>query len=94
MLELRDWPNPDIRPRDLIVEVRAAGVNRADLSYRKGFFGRANFGDSDLMGLEIAGNVIECGNEVLGFAQGDRVKLPSHRVRACCGPLGLLDARS
>ena len=73
MLELRDWPNPDIRPRDLIVEVRAAGVNRADLSYRKGFFGRANFGDSDLMGLEIAWNVIECGNEVLGFAQGDRV---------------------
>jgi NADPH:quinone reductase len=73
VLELREWPNPDIRPHDLIVEVRAAGVNRADLSYRKGAYGRANFGDSDLMGLEIAGDVIELGNEVRGFSEGDRV---------------------
>jgi len=72
-LELREWPNPDIRPHDLIVEVRAAGVNRADISYRKGAFGRANFGDSDLMGLEIAGDVLELGTEVCGFAPGDRV---------------------
>jgi NADPH2:quinone reductase len=73
VLELREWPNPDIRPHDLIVEVRAAGVNRADLSYRKGAYGRANFGDSDLMGLEIAGDVIELGSEVRGFSEGDRV---------------------
>jgi putative PIG3 family NAD(P)H quinone oxidoreductase len=72
-LGLREWPNPDIRPHDLIVEVRAAGVNRADLSYRKGAYGRANFGDSDLMGLEIAGDVVELGNQVRGFAEGDRV---------------------
>jgi NADPH2:quinone reductase len=49
-LDLREWPNPNIRPHDLIVEVRAAGVNRADLSYRRGAYGRADFGDSDLMG--------------------------------------------
>jgi NADPH:quinone reductase len=36
-------------------------------------YGRANFGDSDLMGLEIAGDVLEVGNEVQGFAMGDRV---------------------
>jgi NADPH:quinone reductase len=73
VLELREWPNPDIRPHDLIVEVRAVGVNRADLSYRKGAYGRANFGDSDLMGLEIAGDVMELGSEVRGFSEGDRV---------------------
>jgi len=72
-LELREWPKPDIRPHDLIVAVRAAGVNRADLSHRKGAYGRANFGDSDLMGLEIAGDVVEVGNEVHGFTEGDRV---------------------
>lgn len=72
-LELREWPKPDIRPHDLIVAVRAAGVNRADLSHRKGAYGRANFGDSELMGLEIAGDVIESGNEVMGFTLGDRV---------------------
>lgn len=73
LLELREWPKPDIRPHDLIVAVRAAGVNRADLSHRKGAYGRANFGDSDLMGLEIAGDVVEVGNEVHGFTEGDRV---------------------
>jgi NADPH:quinone reductase-like Zn-dependent oxidoreductase len=73
VLELRESPKPDIRPHDLMLAVRAAGVNRADLSYRKGAYGRANFGDSDLMGLEIAGDVIEVGNEVKGFALGDRV---------------------
>jgi len=73
MMELRECSNPDIRPHDLIVEVRAAGVNRADISYRKGAFGRANFGDSDLMGLEIAGDVLEFGNEARGFVRGDRV---------------------
>jgi len=73
LLELREWPKPDIRPHDLIVAVRVAGVNRADLSYRKGAYGRANFGDSELMGLEIAGDVIEVGSEVQGFAVGDRV---------------------
>jgi hypothetical protein len=41
--------------------------------YRKGAYGRANLGDSDLMGLEIAGDVTELGNEVRGFAMGDRV---------------------
>jgi NADPH2:quinone reductase len=73
VLELREWPSPDIRPHDLIGEVRAAGMNRADLSYRKGAYGRASFGDSDLMGLEIAGDVIELGKEVRGFSKGDRV---------------------
>jgi NADPH:quinone reductase len=73
VLELREWPSPDLRPHDLIVEVRAAGMNRADLSYRKGAYGRASFGDSDLMGLEIAGDVIELGKEVRGFSKGDRV---------------------
>jgi len=48
-------------------------VNRADLSYRNGAYGRANFGDSDLMGLEIAGDVIELGHEVRSFSKGDRV---------------------
>src|SRR5229473_47856 len=63
----------DASPVSNDVEVRAAGMNRADLSYRKGAYGRASFGDSDLMGLEIAGDVIELGKEVRGFSKGDRV---------------------
>jgi len=73
VLVARDIARPEVRPHDLLVHNAAIGVNRADLSHRKGAYGRAYFGDSDLMGLEIAGTVAEVGPEVQGFAVGDRV---------------------
>ena len=73
VLVARDIPRPEVRPHDLLVRNAAIGVNRADLSHRKGAYGRAYFGDSDLMGLEVAGTVAEVGPEVQGFAVGDRV---------------------
>lgn len=73
VLKLSDVPDPLVRPADLLVRVYAAGVNRADLTHRTGGYGRPDFGDSPIIGLEIAGEVIEKGNTVVGFAVGDRV---------------------
>ncbi|PYE18391.1 putative PIG3 family NAD(P)H quinone oxidoreductase [Paraburkholderia silvatlantica] len=73
VLHLGDAPDPDIRPCDLLVRVHAAGVNRADINQRRGAYGRPDFGDSTLMGLEIAGEVIGIGPEVEGYRVGDRV---------------------
>ncbi|NUT80087.1 NAD(P)H-quinone oxidoreductase [Pseudomonas sp. NA13] len=73
VLQLTDAANPEVRPTDLLVRVYAAGVNRADLTHRTGGYGHPNFGDSPIMGLEIAGEVIETGSEVIGFKVGDRV---------------------
>ncbi|WP_454688778.1 NAD(P)H-quinone oxidoreductase [Achromobacter aloeverae] len=73
VLQLQDAAEPDVRPHDLLVRNRAAGVNRADLNQRRGAYGRADFGDSTLMGLEIAGEVIAVGSEVQGYRPGDRV---------------------
>lgn len=73
VLELNEVPAPEVRPTDLLVRVHAAGVNRADLTHRRGGYGRPNFGDSTIMGLEIAGEVIETGADVTGFKPGDRV---------------------
>jgi putative PIG3 family NAD(P)H quinone oxidoreductase len=74
VLHLADAPLPAVRPDDLLVKVCAAGVNRADLSQRKGVYGTAtDFGDSALIGLEIAGEVVELGANVTGFKVGDRV---------------------
>lgn len=73
VLKLEDSPDPIVRPHDLLVRNRAAGVNRADLNQRRGAYGRADFGDSTLMGLEIAGEVIAMGTQVTGFTIGDRV---------------------
>jgi NADPH2:quinone reductase len=73
LLTLSEVADPQPRPADLLVRVHAAGVNRADLLQRRGHYGRQDFGDSTLMGLEIAGEVVAMGAEVRGHAIGDRV---------------------
>jgi len=64
---------PQLRPSDLLVRVHAAGINRADVIQRKGGYKGEVFGDSPVMGLEIAGEVIAVGAEASGFSIGDRV---------------------
>jgi putative PIG3 family NAD(P)H quinone oxidoreductase len=73
VLRISEVPEPLLRPDDLLVRTRAAGVNRADLTHRRGGYGRPDFGDSTIMGLEIAGDVIAVGENVHGYAAGDRV---------------------
>jgi NADPH2:quinone reductase len=73
VLQISEAPEPLLRPTDLLVRVRAAGVNRADLIHRSGGYGRPDFGDSTIMGLEIAGEVIAMGMETTGFEVGQRV---------------------
>ncbi|CAI8786786.1 MULTISPECIES: NAD(P)H-quinone oxidoreductase [Pseudomonas] len=73
VLELVEVASPEVRPDDLLVRVYAAGVNRADLTHRTGGYGRPNFGDSMIIGLEIAGEVIGKGSAVTGFEAGDRI---------------------
>ncbi|HVI54806.1 MAG TPA: NAD(P)H-quinone oxidoreductase [Luteibacter sp.] len=73
VLHLHDVPEPELRDTDLLVRNHAAGVNRADIIQRTGGYGKDSFGDSAIMGLEIAGEVIAMGKDVRGFAKGDRV---------------------
>jgi len=73
VLQIAEVSAPEVRPNDLLVRVYAAGVNRADLTHRNGGYGRPDFGDSTIMGLEIAGEVIEVGHEVKNYRVGDRV---------------------
>ncbi|HZG20709.1 MAG TPA: NAD(P)H-quinone oxidoreductase [Herbaspirillum sp.] len=73
VLKIGDAPDPVLRPTDLLVRTHAAGVNRADLTHRRGGYGWPDFGDSTIMGLEIAGEVVAVGSEVTGYQMGDRV---------------------
>lgn len=73
VLQLRDVAVPELRDSDLLVLNHAAGVNRADIIQRTGGYGKDSFGDSAVMGLEIAGEVIAMGAAVEGFTLGDRV---------------------
>lgn len=65
-------PDPGVGPDEVLVEVRAAGVNRADLLQARGGYAPPA-GTSDILGLEIAGEVGEVGANVTGWQRGDRV---------------------
>lgn len=74
VLEARDVPEPLAGPDDLLVQVRAAGVNRADLLQRAGHYPAPGPKPPfDIPGLEFAGEVVGVGERVAGFASGDRV---------------------
>jgi putative PIG3 family NAD(P)H quinone oxidoreductase len=73
VLEVRDVDPPRVGPDDVLVRVRAAGLNRADVLQRIGGYGAPAGSPRDIPGLEYAGEVIETGARVSGLAVGDRV---------------------
>ncbi|WP_306118808.1 MULTISPECIES: NAD(P)H-quinone oxidoreductase [unclassified Roseitalea] len=72
VLEPARRPVPDPGPGEVLVEVRAAGVNRPDVLQRQGAYPPPE-GASDLPGLEIAGTVAALGEGATRWAVGDRV---------------------
>ncbi|HEV2629632.1 MAG TPA: zinc-binding dehydrogenase [Pseudolabrys sp.] len=71
-LEIRDIPQPKPKPFELLVKVKAAGLNRADLAAARGKGGHGAAGAT--VGLDWAGEVVEAGAETKGgFKPGDRV---------------------
>jgi tumor protein p53-inducible protein 3 len=71
VLKLGDYDDPVPGPNDLLISVRCAGINRADLMQRQGFY-PPPAGASPILGLECAGVVTALGNEVRGWRVGDR----------------------
>lgn len=65
---MRPVPRPG--PGEILVKVRAAGVNRPDVMQRKGQYPPPP-GASDIPGLEIAGTVAALGDGVAALAPGD-----------------------
>ena len=61
---------PFAAPGEVLIAVHAAGVNRADLLQRQGFYPPPP-GASDIIGLEVAGAIVELGEGVHGWAIGD-----------------------
>ena len=71
MLVEAEVDEPVVAPGDVLIEVAAAGVNRADVAQREGHY-PAPPGSPDWPGLEVSGTVLEA-PELSGFAVGDAV---------------------
>ena len=72
-LELVERPTPAPGPHDVVVAVRAAGVNAADLLQRQGFYPAPPGWPADVPGMEVAGVVSEVGEQVREPLLGRRV---------------------
>ena len=102
VLELREVPEPQPPFGHVRVAVAFAGVNRADLLQRAGFYPAPPGAPQDIPGLEYSGTIDAVGEGATRFAVGDRVfglvaggacaeKLVAHEREVTPTPVGLDD---
>lgn len=73
-LSVADHPDPAPEHGEILVSVRAAGINGADILQRKGGYPAPPGAPKDIPGLELAGEVVALGpGSAQRFAEGDRV---------------------
>ncbi len=72
MLTIGERDLPTAKDNEVLIKITAAGVNGPDIVQRKGFYPPPK-GASDLLGLEVSGEVTQLGREVRGWNIGDRV---------------------
>lgn len=72
VMALQSGKIPTPGPRDVLIQVAAAGVNRADVVQRQGHYPPPP-GASPILGLEVAGTIVACGDAVTQWHPGDRV---------------------
>lgn len=77
VLALASLPVPEPQDGEVLVRVQAAGVNRPDVLQRQGKYILPP-GASPLPGLEIAGEVLRCGNNATRWKVGDSVMALTH----------------
>lgn len=70
---VQEHPDPTPGAGEVLVAVKAAGLNGADLLQRKGFYPAPAGSPTDIPGLELAGEVVAAGEGAARFSVGDRV---------------------
>jgi NADPH2:quinone reductase len=73
VIEWKDTQDPAPSRGEVLVRVRAAGLNRADLLQRRGVYPPPPGTRDDIPGLELAGEVAKLGEGVAAWKPGDRV---------------------
>lgn len=72
VLSVQETATPKVSAQDVLIKVHAAGVNRPDCAQRQGTYPPPP-GASAILGLEVAGEIVECGDAVTRWKKGDKV---------------------
>src|SRR5687767_5683903 len=72
-LSIEEHPDPEPGEGEVLVRVRAAGLNGADMLQRRGAYPAPPGSPPDIPGLELAGEVAALGPGTTRFSEGDRV---------------------
>jgi len=104
VLEWLEVPDPELRPGEVLVDVAAAGINRADLLQRQGFYPPPP-GAPPYPGMECSGRILAVAPEVTGWQPGDtvcalmagggyaeRAAVPAGQLLPIPGGIGVVDA--
>ena len=73
VLQLGETERPALGAHDILIKVKAAGVNRPDVIQRKGYYPAPKGEPQDILGLEVAGIVEAIGSDVTKWQVGDEV---------------------
>lgn len=72
-VSVQEHPDPQPGHGEILVRVRAAGLNGADMMQRRGLYPAPPGSPPDIPGLELAGEVVALGPGTTRFGDGDRV---------------------
>ncbi|HWC87964.1 MAG TPA: zinc-binding dehydrogenase [Solirubrobacteraceae bacterium] len=72
-LHVLEHPDPEPGTSEVVVRVRAAGLNGADIHQLAGRYPAPSGDPQDIPGMELAGEVVALGPKALRFSEGDRV---------------------
>lgn len=70
---VEEHPDPTPGHGEVLIEVRAAALNGADMMQKRGLYPAPPGWPQDVPGLDVAGVVSECGSDTTRFRPGDRV---------------------
>ncbi|MEO6818523.1 MAG: NAD(P)H-quinone oxidoreductase [Ginsengibacter sp.] len=73
VLKIEERPLPETTENEVLIKVKAAGINRPDIAQRQGKYPAPPGAPADIPGLEVSGIIEACGKNVTRWKKGDEV---------------------
>lgn len=73
VLQIKERETPEVGKNEVLIRVAAAGVNRPDIAQRKGNYPAPADAVQDILGLEVAGEIVAKGANVSSWDIGEKV---------------------